>query len=181
MTQERLASLENEQVGGDIKPYSNFLRFIRTAIILVVLGVVGFLFLWPRLSQVETQPLTQRDVAALRQAETENTLLNPVFNSRDSRNQPFTVTAAEAIQNRESTHVVALKTPTAKFYDDRNEPISVTATSGTYNQDTRALQLDQNITLSLSQGVITGDQLLINQQSQTITFYGPTKAVIKGH
>jgi lipopolysaccharide export system protein LptC len=178
MSTDRLSGLENKTGVADIRPYSKTLKFIRFFLIIGIIGIVALLFIWPQLSTMEKRPLTREDMNALTQAEKMNTLVKPVFNSRDVNNNPFTVIAAEAIQDRDNQDVVTLTQPTARFFDNNNREINLKADQGLFNQNTKLLQLKENILLTMDLGTIQGNRLIIDQKKQTITFYGPTKAVI---
>ncbi len=178
MSDDRLSGLENKKGVEDIHPYSKSLKAMRIFLILGIIGLIGLLIIWPRLTDVETRPLTSEDMDALTQAEKVNTLLNPVFNSRDTNNNPFTVIAAEAVQDRDNKDRVTLKKPTANFYDGDTREINLSADQGWLNQSAKLLQLEQNIILTMDIGKIQGQKLTIDQKKQTITFYGPTKAVM---
>lgn len=178
MNADRLSGLDNRGGTIDIRPYSKTLKIIRLVLIIGIIGIIALLVIWPRISAVEQRPLTRQDIDALTQAEKVNTLLNPVFNSRDTNNNPFTVIAAEAVQDRDNQDIVVLKNPTATFFDGDTREINLIADQGRLNQSSKLLELDDNITLTMDIGKIQGQKLKIDQQNQTITFYGPTKAVM---
>jgi hypothetical protein len=176
--QDRLSGLQANKGVDDVHPYSKLLRRMRTVIIVGVVVIFTVLIAWPQLSTIETAPLTREDVMALRQAETENTLVNPVFNSTDRQGNPMVITADQAKQFRDLDHIVILSAPQATFSNYTNTPMSIKAKDGVYDQNADTLELNSDIVLEMDQGTIKGEKLLINQQKQTITFQGRTKAVI---
>ena len=175
---ERLSGLQSHKDVVDVRPYSNLLRLIRAIIVIGVILILAVLIAWPQLSSIETSPLSAEDVKALKQAETENTLLRPVFNSTDSKGNPMVITADQAKQYRDADNIVILNAPQAQLSTDGGTPVHIQANSGIFDQNTETLELNEDIILDMDQGTITGGKLLIDQQKQTITFQGQTKAVI---
>lgn len=204
---ERLSGLQNTSKGGDVRHYSRFIQFLKILLPLLVLGIIGLLILWPQISRVETVPLNRDDLSALRRAETENRLLNPVFNTLDNEGRPFSITAESARQNRDDQDSVFLSRPTAEMH--HNDGIFyLQAITGQYKQNDEVLilsdgvllkdskdntlQTDKLVTsitnntaqsvgpakLTTKQGTIEGQSVVIDQQKQTTVFQGPAKAVI---
>jgi hypothetical protein len=179
MNDDRLAFLNTKaDIAAKHARSAKYLRIIRYSLIFGILTLLTVLVLWPQLSQIETQPLSRTDLEALKQAETENTLRNPVFNSRDSKGRPFTIIADEALQNREDTHIIYLTNPTAKLSTDRDGVIELKAEAGVLNQSSQILTLQNNVVLAMDIVTIEGSTLILDQNNQTVTFQGPTKAVI---
>ena len=179
MSEDRLAFLSTKTDAASKHAQSiKYLRIIRYVLIFGVLMLLTILIIWPQVRQIETQPLSTSDLKALKQAETENTLINPVFNSRDTNGRPFTVIAKEAIQNRENKHIIFLVKPNARLSTARDNPIELKAEEGVFNQSSQILTLHNNVLLSMDIATIKGDKLILDQNNQTVTFQGPTKAVI---
>ena len=165
------------------------------------------LFLWPQLSAIKTEPLAQSDLDALKNAKTENRLLNPIYNTTDNKNRPMTITADEAIQNKSDQSSVTLVTPSATLKDNGNST-TLTANDGQYNQDDAIIHLQNKVVvqnsnettletedltadikngtaysnspakLTTSNGVIEGQKITIENNGQKTIFQGPAKAVI---
>ena len=208
MENNRLSGLENQSVTRNAQPYSRFVRSLKFIFPLIALGFIGLLILWPQLSKIEMAPLSQNDLQALKSAKTQNTLLNPTYNTVDANNRPVEIHAGEARQNKNKQNEVFLDKPNAKLNDNANI-LELRADKGIYNQDTKILNLNQAVVikdsennvletenlianintnkatstgaakLTTNQGVITSTNgVIIDQQNQTTIFQGPAKAVI---
>ena len=118
---DRLSGLETTRTTTpDVQPYSYFIRMIKVVLPLIVFIIIGLLLIWPQISDIETAPLTQQDISALQEAQSENLLLNPVFNTLDDKGKPFSITAHEARQNRDDRDKIVLTAPAAEMNNDDN-------------------------------------------------------------
>lgn len=207
MSDNRLSGLDNKTVSGNVQPYSRFIRFIRLFLPLGILFILALLVLWPVLSKIETEPLSVRDIQALREAETQNQLLNPLFNTIDSDGRPVTIKAQEATQNKSSSNQIYLRAPAAQMNTGDNA-IQFQADEGIYDQDLKTIQLNNNVVIqdtdnnilttqgltadinagtatsntpaqiTTKHGAIMGESVIIDHHNQTTIFKGPAKAVI---
>jgi LPS export ABC transporter protein LptC len=207
MSETRLSDLQNNSETGNVHLYSRFIKSLRIILPLAVLGIVGILFLWPQLTKIETVPLTQQDVKALKQAETENRLLNPIFTTVTVDGKPVSVTAASARQSKSNDDQIFLTDPFATMADNGNQ-LELKASTGVYNQNQKILNLSNGVeikdeqnnvlttrnmtadmnnniarsnteaTLTTDIAVITGQSVTIDQINQKTIFHGPARAVI---
>jgi LPS export ABC transporter protein LptC len=207
MSNSRLSGIENNLINMDGRVYSRFVKFIRIFLPLLVVAILGIVFLWPQLKKIETTPLTQTDIEALKQAESQNSLLAPVFNTNDSKGNPVTISASEAKQDRQQSEIITLINPKAAFENSGNE-IDLQAKNGVYHQSEQTIMLRENVIiqdkdgiiletesldanislntaksqtpakLTTKNGVIEGQSVEYDNQKQTTTFQGPAKAVI---
>lgn len=204
----RLSELDNTRDTVNTRPYSAYIRFMKLALPLFAIGLVLVLILWPQFTAIQTEPLNETDLKALKRAETQNTLLNPVFNTQDSKGRPVTITASEASQKKSNSELVNLTSPTATLKNDDGES-KLSADDGVYNQNDKTITLNRNIvirgqnnatletddlvadiengratsqskaTLTTDQGVVTGSRITIENNGAKTIFQGPAKAVIK--
>lgn len=207
MSSNRLQDIENTSIARNVQPYSNFVRAVRLFLPVGILGIIGVLVLWPTLQKIQTEPLTNKDLTALQQAETQNKLLSPTFNTQDSKGRLVKIEAEEATQNKSSGHLIHLKTLSAQM-DEGENAVQFEADQGIYDQDKKIITLNDNVKihgkddivlttesleanihtgiatssspaiLETQQGVINGQSVIIDQNAQTTTFQGPAKAVI---
>ena len=205
--QDRLSGLDFKNDAGDVKTYSRFIKSIQYILPIGILTIIGVLVLWPQLSKIETSPLTQADLKALKSAETENILLKPTFNTQDEKGNPVEISASNARQAKDEDNVVTLDNPSAKI-NDQGRILEFNAQKGVYNQSTKMLTLENNVMirdsqnniletgnitadinkniatstspakLTTDQGTIEGQSVIIDQENQITTFKGPAKAVI---
>jgi len=208
MNKNRLSDLDNKSSNlHDTRIYSGFIRSLRIVLPLVVIAIIGVLFLWPHLGKIETVPLTAKDVKALKQAETENRLLNPVFTTVTVDGKPVSITATSAKQSKSDDDNIFLSNPLAILSDNGNT-LELKAKNGTYNQNDKILNLSNGVeikdsknnvlvtnditaditaniakskaeaTLTTDIATITGQSVTIDQLQQKTTFRGPARAVI---
>lgn len=208
---ERLSGLsarDSVAASANIHRYSRFTKAIKIIMPLCVLAIIGLLVAWPNLRELEMAPLTKDDVNALREAETQNTLVRPVFNTNDSKGRPVSIKADDARQNRNNADDIMLTNPQAEFQGGDNSALQIMAVQGQYNQADRRLLLNNNVvvedevgnrletegleadlqndtaksnqpaTLTTPYGTIKGQSVIMDRKTQTTTFQGPAKAVI---
>lgn len=187
--------------------YSVFIRFMRFFLPLAAIAIIMLLFLWPQISAVRIEPLNENDLQALKQAESENRLLSPVFNTLDDKGRPMVITAEEAIQNRSDQDNINLIEPSASLrHEDGN--MTITGDTGQYNQTEKTISLqgcvvlsdgaqstletetlDANIAvgtaeshsparLTTKNGIVEGQKVIVEDNGQKTIFQGPAKAVI---
>lgn len=203
----RLSGLDNTRDAVNTRPYTAYIRFMKLALPLFAIGLIMVLILWPQITAIKTEPLNEADLKALKRAETENRLLNPVFNTEDKDGRPITITAAQASQKKSDEGLINLTSPSATL-TDQGEQSMISADEGTYNKIDKTIILNNNIvisgenkgtlttdsltadinngraeseskaTLTTDQGTITGRKIIIENNGAKTTFQGPAKAVI---
>jgi lipopolysaccharide export system protein LptC len=207
VNKNRLQDLQNNSIALDVRGYTRFIRFLKIALPIGAIAIIGLLLLWPQLSAIQTEPLNERDLKALKQAEKQNTLLRPVFNTVDVNGKPIAIKADSAVQNRNNIDQIILTSPAATM-NDNGSILEFHANDGVYNQSDKILDLANGVvlkdsnnnvlttdsltadinqgkaisqspaTLTTKEGVIEGQSVIIDQQNQTTIFQGPAKAVI---
>ena len=204
----RLQGLDSRQDTQNVVGYSLIVRGLKLFLPLAALGLIGILLVWPQFKSMNVVPLTQDDVQALKQAETENRLINPVFNTEDSKGTPMTITASEAVQRRSNENIIELYDPAATMNDNQNAT-TLNAETGEYDKNSNIIRLEKNVTITDSrnniletqsltaditagsarsdvptklttpEGVIEGQGITIENNGAKTTFQGPAKAVIQ--
>jgi LPS export ABC transporter protein LptC len=203
----RLSSLKVRSNKGNVRTYSRFIRSLKIAFPLIIIALIGLLIIWPQLSNIAEAPLTKDDLTALQEAERENILLNPVFNTLDAKQRPLSISAAEARQNRDEQDKIYMAQPRAAIIED-NRHLNLSSGHGIYDQANETLilidavkmkdnqgnvlsteKLTTDITNSVTrseseavlttpQGTIHGQSVILDHANETTTFQGPAKAVI---
>lgn len=74
-----------------------------------------------------------------------NELQNPKFQSEDSSNRPYTITAEKATQNTSDMDNIMLDKPVADMSLEKEGWVAIKAANGTYNQATGNLNLDGKV------------------------------------
>lgn len=124
--------------------YSRFVRTMRLALPLAAAALVGLLLSWPRIEKtMETAP----GAVAPPQAAAQNELLAPRFESADSENRPFTVTADRAVQSARDSDLVLLDRPRASIVMQGGARLSAEAEKGSYRQKEGQLLLQGRVRL----------------------------------
>ena len=151
----RLAGLQvqsREGAAGRTVGYSNFVGFMRYALPLGALLLLGLIVVWPlasgreqgfRISFTDSPDLD----GSLR-------MVNARYLGVDDQNQPYTVTAAEASQPQPNSPLVTLQEISADvFTDDRSgQWLALTAREGLYQREERYLDLAGDVSIFSDQG-----------------------------
>lgn len=157
------------------KRHSKMVRRMRLIFPVAALAVVVVLMTW----KDDNAPLTavpREQVSP--QTVTQNELVNPKFQSEDTNNQPYTITADKATQNAEDMDTVALQKPVADMTLKSGGWVSLKADNGAYKQSTGNLDLDGQVEVHHDSGYeIRTDKMNINVGGQTIVSDGP----VTGH
>jgi lipopolysaccharide export system protein LptC len=131
--------------------YSRFVRGARILLPLVAAGVVGLLLAWPRL-QPTVEAIPREAVLPQEPQVGRNELLNPRFESRDDKDQPFTVTAARAIQSETDPQLVLLDKPMADIALKDGAWLAAQADKGSYRREEEKLLLEGAVKLFHNDG-----------------------------
>jgi len=151
----RLAGLQvqsREGAAGRTVGYSNFVGFMRYALPLGALLLLGLIVVWPlasgreqgfRISFSDSPDLD----GSLR-------MVNARYLGVDDQNQPYTVAAAEASQPQPNSPLVTLQEISADvFIDDRSgQWLALTAREGLYQREERYLDLAGDVSIFSDQG-----------------------------
>lgn len=147
---------------GD-RTYSAFVKKLRLFLPFVAAGIVAALLIWPKIeleiSERRFAP-SKLDQAALRQAATENRLINANFSSTDSKGRPFTLLATEALQENENPDSIILQNPNGKMQIDDEQSMTATSKKGIYAQAAQHLTLNDDVVLTRSDGTTMKTQTL---------------------
>ncbi len=144
------------------KNYTRFVRGMRIFLPLVAVSVIGMVMAWPRV-QNTMAPIKQEAAEAAKPAVGKNELMNPTFNGVDERNEPYTVSAAHAVQSLNDRDVILLDHPTGEIVLTDGHKVDGKAAKGTYAQKDGRLMLEGDVTLHDDEGyVFTTSKILLN-------------------
>jgi len=129
--------------------YTALVRVLRYALPLLAVAIIGLLFSWPYF-QAPDSPSEMQDVSG--QSIVQNELLKPRFESRDSQNQPYTITAIRAVQNVSDKDVILLEKPMADITLKNGDWIAIEAKTGLYMQENEDLTLQGGVKIFHDQG-----------------------------
>jgi lipopolysaccharide export system protein LptC len=130
--------------------YSAFVGFMRYALPLSAVLLLGLIVVWPVVSGREegfrvTYSSSVREDGSLK-------MHNARYIGTDDKGQPFTVTAAEAIPSTVDDTVVTLKKLAADMFVENGTWFAMTAKEGLYDRDAATLDLAGAVTLFSDQG-----------------------------
>jgi lipopolysaccharide export system protein LptC len=160
---ERLSQLS---VGGGRpskinRKYSSFVKSLRFILPLVALGMTVIVLTWDEAGRRIEPPKKEEIIPASQNIQ--NELLKPVFNSVDDKNQPYTVTADRATQNRDDADLIELEKPVATLAMNSGEKVDANAASGIYQQKAQKLNLEGAVHLIHSNGyTLTTEELRVD-------------------
>jgi len=146
------------------KGYTTFVRVMRLALPLVAIGIIGMLLSWPRVEET-LAPIPKEAVAP--SAVGKNELVNPRFASTDAKDQPFSITAARAVQSAGDPSVILLENPVADITLTNGTWLAAEAEQGAYRQNADRLLLQGKVRLYHDEGYeVTTAKLLVNLKSR---------------
>ncbi len=158
--------------------YSSFVGFMRYAMPLSAVVLLSLVVVWPLMTGREEGfriEFTDRDTI-----DATPRMINARYLGMDERNQPFTVTAAEAVQPDPDSQLIHLRDITADMFVENSQAewLAVTANRGVYEQDTQLLDLRGAVSLfsdaghefhtesahvDLNAGIAEGDEPIAGQ------------------
>jgi lipopolysaccharide export system protein LptC len=122
---------------------------MRLILPLIALGIFAIVFVW---SDVERNKIIPVKELASTPTIGKNELVNPRFESTDSDNQPFTITAKRAVQNKDDDNLVMLEKPLADMLMNSGEWVALEADRGSFRQDNKMLLLRGKVRLYHDKG-----------------------------
>jgi lipopolysaccharide export system protein LptC len=123
--------------------YSHFVSLLKFLLPAAALTLAGLLLLWPQINPVPVKigfktGVSVEDLENLR-------MLAPRMIGRDSKEQPYTVTAEQATQAAGSSDVTDLIRPKGDIQLDSGAWVALTANTGKYNKQSQMLHLEGNV------------------------------------
>lgn len=130
--------------------YSRFIRRAKLVLPLVALMITAVVFAWSSMSDENMLPTPQD--ASTPQSIGKNELLNPRFESKDDKKQPYTITAKRALQGENNENLVILEKPVADMMLTSGNWVAIEADQGAFEQDNQKLLLRGNVRLFHDRG-----------------------------
>jgi len=163
------------------KRYSRLVRSMRLFLPIVALAIVVVLMVWSD-REAPLKAVPREKISP--QTASRNELVNPKFQSEDSDNQPYTITADKATQNSENMDKILLDKPVADISLKGRNWVALKAKQGAYNQKSGVLELDGSVQMNHDTGYeIQSDHMNIdvNQQmlssDRAVTGHGPSAEI----
>lgn len=117
---------------------------LRLALPVIAGAIVVFMFVWSDMESVAPPPRKEK-VAP--QSIGRNELLNPRFESEDTNQQPYTITAKKAFQESADLNRVILDKPIADISLKDGAWLAIEAEKGAFEQVKQTLTLENNVKL----------------------------------
>jgi lipopolysaccharide export system protein LptC len=130
--------------------WSRFVRRMRLILPVIALALFAVVFVWSDVQRNNILPSI--DAAKMPTNVGQNELVNPRFESVDEKNQPFTITAKRAVQNKSDEQLVMMDEPLGDMKLNSGEKISVRADRGSFRQDSKILLLRGKVQLDHDKG-----------------------------
>jgi lipopolysaccharide export system protein LptC len=161
--------------------HSHVVNLLKVLLPAVALGLVAMVLLWPQLNPIDqrfrlrTVGVSVEDLENLR-------LLNPRYVGRDSQNQPFALTADQALQLSGDGNLTDLVKPKGDISLKDGTWLALSAETGVYRKQDQILDLEGNVNLfqdggyefvtprariQLDQGHASGDSPVVGQGPDT--------------
>ncbi len=128
--------------------YRWFTRIIRPILILGIMAVIIVIFIWP----MTDDAIVPTPVSEPNAAQTSNDLIAPKFSSVDENGNPFTVTAARAVQVAGKPDLIDLDSPTGTITLSPALALTAGAPSGVFDQNTSILDLSGGVVVTTTDG-----------------------------
>lgn len=125
--------------------YSSIVRWLRLILPLTAIAIIAALFTWIKLD--DNQVIIEQTIMPEEQT-ARNELVNPHFESRDEKNQPYTITALKATQDENDERLVILEKPSGEMTLNNGNHVKLIAEKGFYHQEKETLKLGSGVTLN---------------------------------
>jgi lipopolysaccharide export system protein LptC len=126
--------------------YSQLVTLLKLILPSVAVGLVAMILLWPQINPINGKfrlkpvAVSMDDLENLR-------MVNPRYVGSDSQDQPYTITADQALQVSGDSNVTDLVKPKGDITLNDGAWLSLTADSGTYRKKEQLLDLEGHVNL----------------------------------
>ncbi len=161
----RIGGASTDTMAKVNRRYTLFVKSLRWILPLIAVGMTVVIVTWDDAGR-RTKPIQKEEL--IPQSENiQNELLKPMFNSVDKNNQPFTVTADRATQNRQDPDLIELDKPVAELQQIDGSKLNGEAANGLYAQKEQKLNLEGAVKLKHSNGyTLSTEELRIDLVTQ---------------
>lgn len=146
--------------------YTAIVRSLRLVLPLVALVIVTIVIAWPRMDDNITA--IPKDDLIPQGTSGRNELINPHFESTDSNQQPYVITADRAVQSQKEESLILLEKPKADVTLGEGETVNAQSQRGAYRQDTEILVMDESVILQHFTGyTLKSERMNVSMKDQT--------------
>jgi lipopolysaccharide export system protein LptC len=126
--------------------YSHLVTLLKLVLPSVAVGLVAMILLWPQLNPID-QRFRLKPVAVGIEDLENLRMINPRYVGSDAQNQPYTITADQALQGSGDSNITDLQKPKGDITLNDGTWLSLTADTGTYRKKDQLLDLEGNVNL----------------------------------
>lgn len=163
--QQRLAYLKSKP-NRDNAAQGNHIRRLRFALPIIAVIMTIATVIWTFTAE---NSITSDIAGATLKAIAKNELVNPRFDSTDSKGQPYTITADQALRGEQDEDIILLTNPAADITLTSGRWIAIKSSNGTFDQDKNTLDLENNIRIYDDQGyTMQTEQMNIDIKTETL-------------
>jgi lipopolysaccharide export system protein LptC len=125
--------------------HRRLVTLLRIALPMAALLLAAIVIAWPKLQNRERSSFSLTPTHADPKEVEQLTMVNPRFVGLDTKQQPYTVTAKSATQDRPGADIIVLDHPQADILLESGSWVTVTGLKGRYAQKAQILDLAGNI------------------------------------
>ena len=145
--------------------YTAIVRSLRLVLPLAALVIVTIVVAWPRMD--EAMAPIPKDALIPQAAIGKNELIDPHFESTNSDQQPYVITAARAVQSQKEEALILLEQPKADVTLEKGDMLHARSERGAYRQDTEMLVMDENVVLRHDSGyTLESERMNVSMKDQ---------------
>jgi lipopolysaccharide export system protein LptC len=122
-----------------------YVTLLRIALPMAALMLAALVIAWPQIQNRERVAFSLAPTGNDSKEVEQLTMVNPRFVGLDSKQQPYTVTAKSATQERAGADLILLDHPQADILLDGGAWVTVTGRTGRYSQKQQILDLEGDI------------------------------------
>jgi lipopolysaccharide export system protein LptC len=165
---ERLSSISprTDRAAHNLHNRSKIIKFIKTALPLIAAALTAIIITWTFVSDRQNYV---RPTEEGNQSVGKNELIKARFESVDSKNQPYTITATRAMRENDNEDRVILEKPQGEIAMNNGQTIGISAENGIYDQSQKFLNLTNTVKLYDGQGNnLQTQEMMIDIAKETI-------------
>ena len=166
--QDRLRHLTRdiERPPTTINPfYSKFIRRMRLVLPIVALGITAIVLTW---NNGRNDKILKNAQNAAPKTIGKNELINPHFDDKDDKGQPYTITALRATQDDKNEDLMHLDQPKGDIQLNDGHWMAIQSKQGEFQRMNRQLLLQQDVTLFRDGGYqMTMAELHVDMNAKT--------------
>jgi lipopolysaccharide export system protein LptC len=126
--------------------HSHLVSLLKLVLPSVAVGLVAMILLWPQLNPID-QRFRLKPVAVSIDDLENLRMMNPRYTGSDAQDQPYTVTADQAVQVSGDSNVTDLVNPKGDITLKDGTWLALSAEAGTYRKKDELLDLEGNVNL----------------------------------